>query len=153
MEKNIRNSLLEKIDACQNNSETSSTAKVNKQNTCGYSLFKNCPFGTNKIKHDYYRGDDCMKNFFKDLSKHKKIINCEKLKVLPFTDKQNELYTKQKSCYICRKKISSSNKKYDIVPNQYHYRGKFRDAAHNICNLRCKTLNGIPVIKMLAKEF
>ena len=95
MEKNIRNSLLEKIDACQNNSETSSTAKVNKQNTCGYSLFKNCPFGTNKIKHDYYRGDDCMKNFFKDLSKHKKIINCEKLKVLPFTDKQNELYTKQ----------------------------------------------------------
>ena len=52
-----------------------------------------------------------------------------------------------------KKKISSSNKKYDIVPNQYHYRGKLRDAAHNVCKLRCKTLNGIPVMKILAKEF
>ena len=72
MAKNIRNYLHEKTDACQSNSETSSTAKLNKQNTCGYSLFINCSFGTNKIKHDYYRGEDCMKNFFKDLSKHKK---------------------------------------------------------------------------------
>lgn len=95
------------------------TYLVNKQNTCGYSLFTNCSFGTNKTKHDYYKGEDCMKNFFKDLNKHKKIIICKKLKILPFTDEQNELYTKQKSCYICRKKISSSNKKY-IIPNQYH---------------------------------
>ena len=75
MEKNLRKSLLEQIDTCQNNSETSSTAKVNKHNTCGYSLFTHCSVGTNKNKHDYHRGEDCMKDLFKDLNKHKKIIN------------------------------------------------------------------------------
>ena len=42
-------SLLKKIDACQKNPETSSTAKVNKLTTSGYSLFTNCSFDTNSI--------------------------------------------------------------------------------------------------------
>ena len=67
-------------------------------------------------------------------------------------NKMNCIQNKNLVIYA-EKKISGSNKKYDIVPNQYHYRGKLRDAAHNVCKLRCKTLNGIPVMKILAKEF
>ena len=33
---------------------------------CGNSLFINCSFDSNKNKHDYYRGEDCMKNFVKN---------------------------------------------------------------------------------------
>ena len=50
-----------------------------------------------------------------------------------------------------QKKINSSNKKYDQVPNHYHYTGKYRDAAHNIRNLRYKTPKEILVIKLLAE--
>ena len=31
------------------------------------------------------------------------------------------------------------NKKYHKVRDHCHYSGKFREAAHNICNLRYKT--------------
>ena len=32
--------------------------------------------------------------------------------MLSLIDEENELYKKQKLCYICRKEFSSSNKKY-----------------------------------------
>ena len=60
-------SLFEKIDAYYNNSEKSSTTKVTKHTACSYSLFTHCCFDNNKNKHDYYRGEYCMKNFCKRL--------------------------------------------------------------------------------------
>ena len=68
--------LLEKIDTCYSSPGKSSTTKINKHTACGYSLFTHCLLGDTKNKHDYYRGEDCMKNFCKDLKKHaKKIIS------------------------------------------------------------------------------
>ena len=37
-------------------------------------------------------------------------------------------------------------KKYHKVRNNCHYTGKYRGAAHNICNLRYKTPKDIPVV-------
>ena len=62
--------LLDKIDTCHNNPEKSSTTKINKHTASGYSLFTHYSFDATKIKHDYYRGKDCMKNFFRDLKMH-----------------------------------------------------------------------------------
>ena len=58
------------------------------------------------------------------------------------------------------------NKKYHKVRDHCYYTGTYRGAAHNICNLRCKTPKEIPVvfhngstydyhfiIKELAEEF
>ena len=59
--------LLEKISTCNNNPEESSTTERNKHTLSGYSLFTNCPFDKTKNKLNYYRGDDCMKKFCKDL--------------------------------------------------------------------------------------
>ena len=41
--------------------------EVNKHTACGYSLFSKCSFDSNRNKHDYYRGKDCMKNCCKGL--------------------------------------------------------------------------------------
>ena len=72
-------SLLEKINTCQNNPEESSTTKINKHTASGYSLFTHCSFDATKNKLHYYRSKDCMKNFCKDLKEHAiKIINYEK---------------------------------------------------------------------------
>ena len=73
--------LLEKMSTCQNNPNKSSTTKINKHTPSGYSIFTHCSFDESKIKLIYYRGDDCMKKFCKDLREHStKLINYEKKK-------------------------------------------------------------------------
>ena len=42
----------------------------------------------------------------------------------------------KKVCYICKKRFSTDNKKYQKVRDCFHYTGKYREAAHNFCNLR-----------------
>ena len=81
-------------------------------------------------------------------------------------------YKKPKKCHICKKEFCTNennenefklNKK---VRDHCHYTGKFRGAAHNICNLRYKVPKEIPIvfhngstydyhfiIKKLAEEF
>ena len=68
-----------KMGTCQNNPNKSSTTKINKHTPSGYSIFTSCSFDESKNKINYYRGDDCMKEFCKDLREHTmKIINYEK---------------------------------------------------------------------------
>ena len=85
---------------------------------------------------------------------------------------RTKCYEKQKVCYICKKEFSTDEndkdafKLYHKVKDHCHYTGKFRGAAHSICNLRCKTPKEIPavfhysstydyhfIIEQLAKEF
>ena len=108
-----------------------------------------------------------MKKFCKDLREHaKKIINYEKKKVIPLTTKEEIYHNKQKICYICEKEFNNNDKKQQKVRDHCHYAGKYKGAAHNICNLRYKVPKEIPVvfhngstydylfiIKELVKEF
>ena len=57
--------LLEKMRSCQNNPEKSYTEKKTKHTLSGYSLFINCSFDPTKSKLDCYKGEDCMKKFFR----------------------------------------------------------------------------------------
>ena len=62
--------LLEKMSTCYNNPEESSTTKINKHKASGYSIFTHCSFDKAKNKLNYYRGEDCVKKFCKDLREH-----------------------------------------------------------------------------------
>ena len=74
-------SLLQKIDTCQNNPEKSYTQKKSKHKPSGYSLVTCCSFDKSKTERKYYRGKDCIEMFCKDLrDQAMKIINCEKKK-------------------------------------------------------------------------
>ena len=84
-----------------------------------------------------------MERFCKDLREHAmKIMNYEKKEMIPLTYEENELYEMQKVCYICKKIFSTDKnnknvlKLYHKVRDHCHYIGKFRRAAHSICNLR-----------------
>ena len=117
-----------------------------------------------------------MKKFCKDLKEHAtRIINYEKKKIIPLTKEGKINYNDKKVCYICKKEFdtidttkssSLEHKKNYKVRDHCHYTGKYRGAAHNICNLRYKVPNEIPVvfhngstynyhfiIKELVKEF
>ena len=161
--------LLEKMNTCHNNPKKSSTTKTSKRTPSGYSLFTHCSSDRTKNKVDYYRGKNCMKNFCLDLREHAtKIINYEKKEMIPLTKIGEKKHNKQEVCYICKKGFSTddSNKKYHKVRDHCHYTGKYRGAAHDICNLRYKIPKEIPVvfhngstydyhfiIKELAEEF
>ena len=117
-----------------------------------------------------------MKKFCKDLKEHAtRIINYEKKKIIPLTKEEKINYKDQKVCYICKKEFDTIDtaglsslecKRNYKVRDHCHYTGKYRDAAHNICNLRYKVPKEIPVvfhngstynyhfiIKELVKEF
>ena len=159
--------LLEKISTCYNNLEKYSTTEINKHIPSGYSLFTHCSFDETKNKLDYYRGDDCMKKFSKDVREHAtKIINYEKKDMIPLTKKEEENHNNQNVCYICKKEFDTNDKKNHKVREHCHYTRKYRGAAHNMCNLRYKVPKEIPIvfhngstygyhfiIKELVKEF
>ena len=141
--------LLEKMSICQNDPNKSSTTKINKHTPSGYSIFTNCSFDESKNKISYYRGDDCMKKFCKDLREHStKIINYEKKKMISLTTEEKIHYNKQKVCYICKKEFDNNdnNTKQQKVRDHCHYTGKYRGAAHNICNLGYKVPKEIPIV-------
>ena len=68
----------------------------------------------------------------------------KKKEMTPLKDKKVTLYDSQKVCHICKEKFryDRNNKSeyalYHKVRDHYHYTGKFRGAAYNICNLRYK---------------
>ena len=139
--------LLEKMNACYNNPEESSTTKINKYTPSGYSIFTHCSFDKSKSKLNYYRGEDCMTKFCKDLREHAtKIINYEKKDMIPLTKKKETNYNNKKVCYICKKEFDKSDKKHYKVRDHCHYTGKYRGATHNICNLRYKIPKEIPIV-------
>ena len=92
--------LLEKMSTCENNPNESSTTKINKHTPSGYSIFTSCSFDKSKNKINYYRGDDCMKKFCKDLREHAtRIINYEKKKMVPLTTKKKVIIKKKYVIY------------------------------------------------------
>ena len=137
-------SLLEKMNTCHNNPEKSSTTKVNKHTAFSYSLFTHCSFDATKHKLDYYKNKNCMKKFCLDLREHAtEIVNYEKKEMIPLIKEEKKMHNKQKVGYICKKRFSTdnNNKKYHKVKDHRHYTGKYRGAAHDICNLRYKYQN------------
>ena len=76
----------------------------------------------------------------------------KKKEIIPLTDDEKKYYEEQKHCHICKRKFyynqedKSKYKVYHQVRDHCHYTGKFRGAAHNICNLRYKVQREIPVV-------
>ena len=134
--------LLEKTNTCHNNPEKSSTIKINKHVPSGYSLFTHCSFDTTKNKLDYYRGKNCMKNFCLDLREHvTKIINYKKKEMIPLTKKEEHksIISEKFVIYVKKDLVPTITiKKYRKARDHCHYTGKYRGAAHDICNLRYK---------------
>ena len=152
--------LLEKMSTCINNPNESSTTKINKQTPSGYLIFTSCSFDESKNKLNYYRGKDCMKKFCKGLKENAtRIINHEKKKIIPLTKEEKINYNDQKVCYIRKKEFNTIDKKHHKIRDHCHYTGKYRGAAHSICNLipavfhNGSTYDYHFIIKELVKEF
>ena len=94
----------------------------------------------------------CVDKLCKKLKKRAmKIINYEEKEVIPLTDEENKSYEEQEICHICNEKFCTEEhgenyKNRRKVKDHCHYTGKFRGAAHSICNLRYKVPENIPIV-------
>ena len=164
--------ILQKIKACQINPTKSYTEKKAEHEPSGYSRVKCCSFDKPRTECSYYIDQDCIKIFCRDLKDSAmNIINHEKKDIIPLTNEEKESYENQQICYICEEEFCTNKNKKEFKKKQKvgdhdHYAGKYRGAAHSICNLRYKVPKEIPVIfhngstydyhfiiKQLAKEF
>ena len=100
-------------------------------------------------KHILYHRKEFMKKFCTSLREHEKtIIGLEKKKMLSLTKEDLKSYQDAKVYYICRKRTLKNAKdiNYRKFRNHCHYIGKYRGAAHSICNLKFNVPNEIPVV-------
>ena len=98
-----------------------------------------------KKTNTVYRGKDCIKKFCTELKElGTKVVNYEQKEMTSLTSDDVTLYQSQKVCYICKRtfcydKIQEKRFKLNKkVRDHCRFTGKFRGAAHCICNLRHK---------------
>ena len=65
----------------------------------------------------------------------------KRFKSLKMSAKDQKLFNEAKTCHICSLEL-----KDDKVRDHCHFTGKYRGAAHNKCNLKCRKLKVLPVI-------
>ena len=144
--------LLFKMDSCEKCPNNSYTEKKAKHIPCVYSITVCYSYDKTLNKCLDYRGDDCVEKFSEDLQK---ILNnrmyFEEKPMLPLTDNEKTFYINEKSCYICEKRFctnknSKNYKNYCKVRDHCHFTGKYRGAAHSICNLKYKVPKFIPIL-------
>ena len=160
-------------NSCSSNPIISYTEKKAIHKPAGYSSVMCCSFYKAENEQKYHRGKDCMKRFCEDLKEQaKKIINHKMKAMIPLNNEEKESHENQEICHICEKEFCTdkdNKKEFKLkkkVRDHCHYTGKYRGAAHSICNLRYKTSKEIPVvfhngstydyhfiIKQLAREF
>ena len=70
-------------------------------------------------------------------------------KMFPLTKKELKSHQNAVECYICREIFIRKFAKYKNhckVTEHYHYTGKYRGAAHSMCNLKYIVPKEIPAI-------
>ena len=77
-----------------------------------------------------------------------KIVNYEMKEMISLTNNENDYHEKQIKFFICNKGFCYDNdskdfKNYRKVRDHCHFTGKYRGAAHSICNLRYKATKTI----------
>ena len=124
--------------------ENVTTKKLNEHVSCGYSI--NVVNNHSKeTKQTVYRGENAVSTFCKELREIAQgILNTETKSMQPLSKEEQEIYDSSEYCHIC-KKVFGKHKNHKKVRDHDHYTGKFRGAAHSLCNLRYSTQIDIPV--------
>ena len=143
--------LLPKIDLCSNGINKYYTEDSAYHEACGYSstILRN---HNQEIATSYYRGKDCLSKLCKELREIAMgLFSTEKLPITPLTHKQRKKHSESDKCHICNRKFiydkkSKYYKNLQKVMDHDHYTGKYRGAAHSICNLRYTTQEDFPVV-------
>ena len=146
--------------------EKSHTEQYQKHTACGYGYKVVCCYDDKFSKPiKIYRGEMTIQKFMKDMLDEveycQEVVKTHFTKPLKMTEKDEESFQNMKECHICKKpfgmdedgvrNVGGKNiKKVQIknvkVRDHCHVTGKYRGAAHTICNLNFKLTDKIPVV-------
>ena len=137
------------IQTCVPDPESSYTKRYDKHEPnsfCYYIKHINKEFPLRK-----YIGENAAEVFVKMLEEDIKMINNIPMKNMIFGEKERKQYVKGNICWICKEEfddIPNENgyRKNRKVRDHCHFTGKYRGAAHNICNLKYRKPNFTPVV-------
>ena len=132
----------EVVSTCEPNDKFSFTKQYQKHQPSGF-CYKCVGFNTKKSV--LYRGENVPQKFVEMLERDIKTIYKKfdfSKKMLPLTEKEQYEFEKAKIRWICQKEFGSDKK----VKDHCHFTGKFRGAAHNICNMHFRKPKFTPVI-------
>ena len=92
-----------------------------------------------------YRGKDCVSKFCEHIIAEacRLYESFPEKPMEPLTKAQLKEYNRATKCHICFKPFREGNRK---VRDHCHYSGKYRGAAHSLCNLQYKIPSYIPVV-------
>ena len=141
----------EKIDTCQPEEGKSFTNQYQKHSPSGFSYLIKCfddnLFSPKLVKYTAKSPDDDIPQLFiESLEKDiKEIYNrFKKPKKMVMTREDRINYKKATHCHICEEEIDKDV--HRKVRDHCHLTGKFRGAAHSICNLKYRLPKFYPVI-------
>ena len=144
----------EKIDTCQPGDGKSFTNQYQKHKPSGYSYLIKCfddnLFSPKLVKYTAESTDeDIPQLFVESLEKDiKEIYNrFKKPKKMVMTQEDKIDFRRATHCHICEEELKDTDdENYRIVRDHCHLTGKFRGAAHNMCNLKYRLPKFYPVI-------
>ena len=135
------------ISSCSPNPENSYNYSYQKHEPSGFCIYVKGivdkwikPITYTKTSDD----DDIPKIFVEKIVEVTKAIYNDfysRPKPLRLTSWEYERFKKEVNCHICMGEL-----KHDKVKDHCHFTGRYRGAAHNLCNLRCKKPLVLPVI-------
>ena len=139
----------EEISSCEPNQDKSFTKKYQRHRPSGFCYKIVCFDKRFNPKPVLYRAkdenEDIGQKIVEMLEEDIKRIQ-EKFDFsakMIFTEKDRSTFEKTTVCWICQGEFDETQKK---VRDHCHFTGKFRGAAHNLCNLQFKKPNFTPVI-------
>ena len=144
------------VNSCQPNPDKSFTQSYQKHEPSGYCFYIKALDGINiNFKPIVYTkktpDEDISKRFINHLTKLTQQIYQEyytKPKPYNLSSQEEKDFQSATECHICEQKLSIDIKTGKIlkVRDHCHFTGKYRGAAHNDCNLKCRKPLFIPVI-------
>ncbi|XP_057671246.1 uncharacterized protein LOC130902976 [Diorhabda carinulata] len=117
------------------------TNKYQKHIAYSAGYYVKCSYNEDLSFFKSYRGRDCMDWFANELSNLAESIKSEIKTITPMEEKPDLRVTTM--CHICEKGFSSTD---IIVRDHDHFTGKFRNFAHQACNLNFKKLFVVPTV-------
>ena len=144
----------EKIDTCQPEEGKSFTNQYQKHKPSGFCYLIKCfddnLFYPKLVKYTAESTDeDIPQLFVESLEKDiKEIYNrFKKPKKMVMTREDKIDFRRATHCHICEEELKDTDdENYKIVRDHCHLTGKFRGAAHNMCNLKYRLPKFYPVI-------
>ena len=132
------------IHSCSPNPEASYTKKYQKHEPSGFCYYIKC-FDDEVFKPKIvsYTGEHAARKFMERLEKDVKIITSILGKKMIFGEKEREQFDTENKCWICNGEFNNDDVK---VRDHCHFTGRYRGAAHNLCNLNYKKPKFTPVV-------